>query len=326
MEVAEQSLASTTQLYNPQTAAWSEKLISTLGLSRHRFSRRSCPAARCSGRSSDSSRSSPSLAQTQVVATCSHDTGAAVAAVPGDRRKLGLSQFGHLVAARRGTSRPDRHRCGARSRLHQRSRPGRHDPFPEKYRRPLGPAGMPPRVGSRRANLHLRRTDAARRGKRPGHRAHLARGRPLSCARRHAGKDRRVLPRNRPARSRHHRAIRPHHSRKPRADLRADPAPTRKSGRSQIRNSSTSSAAAAAATCSTNSPPMPPGLPVITGPVEATAIGNILIQALALGHLESPAICAASSKIPFPRKPSFPARASRTTCAARFQKLQPLKS
>ena len=28
-------------------------------------------------------------------------------------------------------------------------------------------------------------------------------------------------------------------------------------------------------------------LPVVTGPVEATAIGNILIQALALDHLES---------------------------------------
>jgi rhamnulokinase len=31
------------------------------------------------------------------------------------------------------------------------------------------------------------------------------------------------------------------------------------------------------------------GLPVVAGPAEATAIGNILVQALALGHLSSPA-------------------------------------
>ena len=31
------------------------------------------------------------------------------------------------------------------------------------------------------------------------------------------------------------------------------------------------------------------GLPVIAGPEEATAIGNVLIQAMALGHLRTPA-------------------------------------
>jgi sugar (pentulose or hexulose) kinase len=31
------------------------------------------------------------------------------------------------------------------------------------------------------------------------------------------------------------------------------------------------------------------GLPVSSGPVEATAIGNILVQAMALGHVSSPA-------------------------------------
>ena len=29
------------------------------------------------------------------------------------------------------------------------------------------------------------------------------------------------------------------------------------------------------------------GMPVVCGPVEATAIGNLLVQAIALGHLES---------------------------------------
>ena len=31
------------------------------------------------------------------------------------------------------------------------------------------------------------------------------------------------------------------------------------------------------------------GLPVVAGPEEATAIGNVLLQAMALGHLRTPA-------------------------------------
>jgi len=77
----EESLASTTQLYNPRTRNWSARLLEALGLPAAIF-----PPIVPSGATLGPLR--PALAQetgleaVQVVASCSHDTGAAVAAVP----------------------------------------------------------------------------------------------------------------------------------------------------------------------------------------------------------------------------------------------------
>jgi len=81
---AEESLASTTQLYNPATRNWSEWLIRFFGFPRHIFPE-IVPSgtvlgplrARLAGELGAGS-------DVQVVATCSHDTGAAVAAVPAE--------------------------------------------------------------------------------------------------------------------------------------------------------------------------------------------------------------------------------------------------
>jgi rhamnulokinase len=81
VEAAEESLASTTQLYNPQTHAWSPKLISTLELSASLFPK-IVPGATVLGPIQGELANHAAFAQTQVIATCSHDTGAAVAAVP----------------------------------------------------------------------------------------------------------------------------------------------------------------------------------------------------------------------------------------------------
>jgi rhamnulokinase len=83
---AERSLASTTQLYGPQRHAWSEKLIATLGLPSSFFPR-IVPSGTVLGPVAGPLREQTSFAEAKVVATCSHDTGAAVAAVPrqGDR-------------------------------------------------------------------------------------------------------------------------------------------------------------------------------------------------------------------------------------------------
>jgi rhamnulokinase len=67
--------------------------------------------------------------------------------------------------------------------------------------------------------------------------------------------------------------------------------------------------------------------PVAAGPVEATAIGNVLIQALALGHIKSHAELRRIVKDSFPSKMYQPrAAAAWTNALAKFQKLNPNKS
>jgi len=74
---AEQSLASTTQLYNPNKKKWARLLIKKLGLPKNRF-----PEIVPAGAVLGPVLPEFGLAGAQVVASCSHDTGAAVAAVP----------------------------------------------------------------------------------------------------------------------------------------------------------------------------------------------------------------------------------------------------
>lgn len=80
---AEESLASTTQIYNPETRTWSEALISAFGFPRSAFPG-IVPSGTVLGPLADSVAEETGLRGARVVATCSHDTGAAVAAVPAD--------------------------------------------------------------------------------------------------------------------------------------------------------------------------------------------------------------------------------------------------
>lgn len=77
----EQSLASTTQLYNPKTRAWSAKLQKKLGLPPKLFPD-IVPSGTVLGPLLPSIARETGLKNVKVIATCSHDTGAAVAAVP----------------------------------------------------------------------------------------------------------------------------------------------------------------------------------------------------------------------------------------------------
>jgi rhamnulokinase len=81
VEAIEESMASTTQIYNPRTRAWSEEIIVHLGLRPSHFPK-IVPSGSVLGPVTGVLRDSPALAGAQVVATASHDTGAAVAAVP----------------------------------------------------------------------------------------------------------------------------------------------------------------------------------------------------------------------------------------------------
>ena len=81
VEVVEESNASTTQLYNPKTHTWSDKISATLGVKKSLYPK-IVAGGTTLGPVTGVLKNFPALAQTQVVATCSHDTGAAVAAVP----------------------------------------------------------------------------------------------------------------------------------------------------------------------------------------------------------------------------------------------------
>ena len=79
----EVSLASTTQLYNPTHKRWSKKLMSALGLREDLFAP-ICPGGTRLGPLKKNLAAETGLPQIEVIASCSHDTGAAVAAVPGN--------------------------------------------------------------------------------------------------------------------------------------------------------------------------------------------------------------------------------------------------
>lgn len=83
---AEQSLASTTQLYRPAARDWSAELRSKFGFPARLFPEIVAPGTRL-GKLLPDLEKETGLAGVEVVATCSHDTGAAVAAVPAEGKQ-----------------------------------------------------------------------------------------------------------------------------------------------------------------------------------------------------------------------------------------------
>lgn len=79
----EESLASTTQLYNPQTHQWSERVAQAIHFPMHLFPE-VIPSGSIIGPLCEELAESLDLEGTQVIASCSHDTAAAVAAVPAE--------------------------------------------------------------------------------------------------------------------------------------------------------------------------------------------------------------------------------------------------
>jgi rhamnulokinase len=80
---SEESLASTTQLYDPRQRTWSKKLIQEFGLPEKIFAP-VVPSGTVLGPLDPQLINETSWKGVKVVATCSHDTGAAVAAVPAE--------------------------------------------------------------------------------------------------------------------------------------------------------------------------------------------------------------------------------------------------
>jgi rhamnulokinase len=81
----DESNASTTQLYNPRTRAWSDTVISRCGIPRRIFPQIVAPGTVLGPLLEEVAAETGLKAdEVRVVVTCSHDTGAAVAAVPAE--------------------------------------------------------------------------------------------------------------------------------------------------------------------------------------------------------------------------------------------------
>ncbi len=79
--VSEVSMASTTQLYNPVSRSWSTSLLDAVGLP-CRLLAEIVSSGTCLGPVVESYARFECLRHAEVIASCTHDTGAAVAAVP----------------------------------------------------------------------------------------------------------------------------------------------------------------------------------------------------------------------------------------------------
>src|SRR5204863_5265738 len=82
----EVSMASTTQLYNPITKNWSDKLIQALRLPPKLFPQ-IVPSGTVLGPLRSDLAQQTSLENVQVIASCSHDTASAVSGLPVDGEK-----------------------------------------------------------------------------------------------------------------------------------------------------------------------------------------------------------------------------------------------
>jgi rhamnulokinase len=80
---SEVSLASTTQLYNPRKKTWSISLLKAIGVPLRIFPEL-IPAGTILGPLTEQVARETGLPRIDVIASCSHDTGAAVAAVPAE--------------------------------------------------------------------------------------------------------------------------------------------------------------------------------------------------------------------------------------------------
>ena len=169
----------------------------------------------------------------------------------------------------------------------QRGRRRRHVPAAAQRHRALAAARVPPRLGARGREHSFDELVALARGRRRRFARFIDPNDPaLRRARRHAGArsgaycaaDRPGASPRRPARS---------CAASSRASRSSTPRPSTcsRGDRRRRRPRSTSSAAARTTSCSAAGRRAPPACPCSPGPAEATLLGNLLVQAMALGEL-----------------------------------------
>ncbi|MBY9014492.1 MAG: rhamnulokinase [Candidatus Lokiarchaeota archaeon] len=93
---SEYSIATTTQLFNPNTLDWSQKLIEKLGLNLKLF-QKIIPSGTVLGKLREDIAQVVGLKKdTRIIAPACHDTGSAIVAVPVDMRMYGRGEWAYL--------------------------------------------------------------------------------------------------------------------------------------------------------------------------------------------------------------------------------------
>ena len=109
----------------------------------------SIPGTKLGSLRADVAERTAACRRSTVVTPATHDTGAAVAAVPTELTgtgRLGLHQLGNMVADGAGTSRRRPDAAGAGTQRHQRRGHRRHLPAAQEHHGAVAGAGMPPVV------------------------------------------------------------------------------------------------------------------------------------------------------------------------------------
>ena len=91
----EYSIATTTQLFNPKTSDWSQELIEKLDLN-YKLFQKIIPSGTILGNLHKEIRQDLGLNNVKVIAPACHDTGSAIAAVPVDMKKYKRGEWAYL--------------------------------------------------------------------------------------------------------------------------------------------------------------------------------------------------------------------------------------
>ena len=91
--VTEYTIASTSHMINPRTSKWDEKILEMLGLDADKFGRQVMPGEKI-GTLSEEVQRLTGLGAVEVVAVASHDTGSAVATVPAEDMSMAYLSSG----------------------------------------------------------------------------------------------------------------------------------------------------------------------------------------------------------------------------------------
>ncbi len=286
----EQTNATTTQFFNPQTNAWSRDLLEQFEIPDRILADVVPPGTMLGPLTSQVAETTGSKAyQRGATGHARHGQrrgGRASRQSAGRAAQLVLHQLGHVVVDGRGSAAAGDQRRMPAAELYQRGRRRRHHAFAQEHCRIVARAGMPTRVAATGLRSQLGRSESSGNGRQAAGVHHRSGRRVVSGAGRHAGGHSRLLSADRPNDPGGQRSDYSLCAGEFGAALSDGALVAGATGRRPDRDDSRRGrwrhnrqlCQATADACQRR---------VLAGPVEATAIGNVMVQAIAAGDIGS---------------------------------------